>query len=230
MLTEKDYDMQNCLTCRHGICFFCAMILVIISGLMICFGLPVTQFMFANKYENEITCHTDIVNIHDWLIVDGCIIITILISFLIERTTKYYWKERNYYTELCIIMFGCCLELPIIAWTVIGSIIFWNDCMNVNPLNIRILMWISLIFSYFGIIILTYILNDRRKHNKKIQSPKFIIDDYPLPMTTHNNSDNYDTDATTDITVGHYYNKMIDINNGSNNDSMSNDMISMSDV
>ena len=58
-----------------------------------------------------------------------------------------------------------------IAWLITGSIIFWGYCKNLEPENINILMYFSLILGYIGFFNQITFLNKNFENKKKDQKP-----------------------------------------------------------
>ena len=157
-MSSNKSENNNCLLyCCGSICGIIAIVIV--------YGWPVSEIVIGAYYRNEITCQSTLpVTISDWLIVKGTVsIVTITILGFCLITSN---------TSLCnclsmTFMYVCNLFMMI--WLIIGSIVFWRDCINLHPNTVNIYMWISLIFGYFSVLSSTSLssINNTEKNNKK---------------------------------------------------------------
>jgi hypothetical protein len=116
--------------------------------LLICniltFGWPVFEMVIASLYKNKISCTAIIVvNISEWLIIKG------VLSFLLKLSiTMYLYYGKTSLCNCLSIISGYIINLIIFSWLIIGSLLFWRECYNLEPNIVNITMWISLIFGF----------------------------------------------------------------------------------
>ena len=112
------------------------------------FALPVSELTLAIMYKNDIICNSDInVSIFEWLVIKSSINIALLLLFFIlsifndKDICCYYFLFFIYYL----------VGIFNLVWLILGSILFWRDCYDLEPYTINILMWVSLIIGYINI-------------------------------------------------------------------------------
>lgn len=125
-----------------------------ICGLLtvgICFGMPIFEIYLG--FTEIITCNTSMfVDLNDWLIIKGFTTLAIIIClFILSFMGK---KSCLYYILMVICIF---INIFLSIWLVIGSIIFWKDCINLEPKIVKDYMWFSLILGYITILNMTKI-------------------------------------------------------------------------
>lgn len=134
---------SNCyLYCCSGVSILCLTVFL--------FALPVTELTLSLIYRDDIICNSDIqVTIFEWLVLKSSINIILLLIFFI---LSIFDNKDNYLYSFIFFtyyLFG----VFNFAWLIVGSIIFWRDCYNLEPYSINILMWVSLIMGYINIYI-----------------------------------------------------------------------------
>lgn len=120
------------------------------------FVLAVIELVYVHQYGQYMTCSSSIISMAIWLQIDAWILIGRVILFLL------------------IILFGLCcitydqesvgiiiLLIEVIVfvltflfncgWLIIGSVMFWRDCMTSSSLIINRLMYAVLIIGYINI-------------------------------------------------------------------------------
>lgn len=103
---------------------------LVVLLICVCFALPIAMFVMTAKYKNEITCDS-FMSIATWMYVQAS-----AFTFLICGGAILY----------------VFLEGFILAWTIVGSKLFWGDCSHLEPAPFNTLMWIVLIISYIQIV------------------------------------------------------------------------------
>lgn len=123
--------------------------------------MPTLEFFFATYYQSKTKCDKSLVNLSVWLIIKAITsylsIICLLLSILSDRQTLYY----TVCSPISII-----LILFIIVWLIIGSVIFFKDCLNVEESDLNTFMYISLISGYITTCLMLSMENetvDRKK-------------------------------------------------------------------
>lgn len=127
--------------------FFAAIIALIIIGAI--FTLPIVIFIMANKYKNDLYCDS-IISPYDWLIIEGVVVLmssvmSILLIFSLNENTSNILKS--------LIIVSIFISAFNFAWLIVGSIMFWRDCLTAFPKPISILLWIILMISWVQIYI-----------------------------------------------------------------------------
>ena len=137
MAEDKNYICVNIANCTLITC---------ISLLLLMW--PASEIYMGYTYRDQITCTTTMfVTLSEWLIIKGSI--TIFSMFLI---LPMLLSNRNSICYGCIIIPIYISYLTTFSWLIIGSIIFWRDCINTEPVVINAYMWVSLIFGYIAVL------------------------------------------------------------------------------
>lgn len=123
--------------------------------------MPTLEFFFASYYQNKTKCNNSLMNLSVWLVIKGITsylsIICLLFSIISDRQTLFY--------TVCS-PFSIILILFIIVWLIIGSVIFFKDCLNVEETELNTFMYISLISGYITTCLMLSMENetvDRKK-------------------------------------------------------------------
>lgn len=116
--------------------------------------LGVANVIMSAVHGDDITCNTNDVidlSLKQWMLIFGIVII--IASFFTLVTTNCDVKNVEFIYAL--------LLLFLFVWSIVGSIAFWHDCMNTDPINVRRFMWVQLImiFLIYVIIFLIIIYN-----------------------------------------------------------------------
>jgi hypothetical protein len=150
------------------------MILILIFGVLI--SLPVTELVMVEKYHIDLQCPS-ILTPYQWMLVEGSITLTVILMCTISSilvalsiTTEDNNEDNNENKiEECILS-ACALIYIFVwiicafhlIWLIIGSIIFWRDCVDSMPKPMNTLFWITLTMSW----IQTYIILISNNSNK----------------------------------------------------------------
>ena len=123
--------------------------------------MPTLEFFFASYYQDKTKCNKSLVNLSVWLVIKGITsyfcIISLLFSIISDRQTLFY---------IVCSPFSIILNLFIIVWLIIGSVIFFKDCLNVEDEELNTFMYISLISGYITTCLMLSMENetvDRKK-------------------------------------------------------------------
>jgi hypothetical protein len=124
---------------KNAIGFYVALFLII------SLALHVTEIVIGAKYKDDVICDTNVIAIPTWLIVKGLASILYVSLFCIAFVAGV---EES--TDLLNIV-----AIPIMIvgsfefiWLIIGSVIFWRDCNDLEPQSVNTMMWCSLIIGY----------------------------------------------------------------------------------
>lgn len=117
--------------------FYIIMFIFMIIGIIIICWLQLMQIGFGLYYMNSNVCNDSIVPINVWLIINGFsnIFFTVILNLLEKDEVT---KIKRSVIVISIFLFN-------IIWLTIGSIVFWRDCIDLEPKSINTLMWFSLI-------------------------------------------------------------------------------------
>ena len=154
MKKERDKNI-GCVSCVGG--FSVLMILLIFTAL------PISELIMGSIYKNQIDCVTEIVNIDTWLIVKGSIglfVVVFLSILVVAVATEEEYLLRLSVTSTIPFYLSCLFSL---AWLIVGSVIFWRDCIDLSPRSVNTMMWCSLIIGYVLIYIQWTTSNKKKK-------------------------------------------------------------------
>ena len=148
-MTSLD-DYYNCknnnnkITCSEIINYFC-ILTCIFTILIFILILPIIEIYYGAYYYDNIDC-VSIINIplSLWLIVKGL--------YTIFNICIYVAFFNNNCGKLSILYLMTLINIFSFVWIILGSIIFWRDCISCKPIEINILMYFSLIIGYFNIL------------------------------------------------------------------------------
>jgi hypothetical protein len=149
---------------------------IIYSGifvLLIGIALPITILVMNSSYSDEIKCHPNIsteisslernIGVKTWLYVIGLadlisteiIIFSVIIAFVSitnDDTCLLKFTSFMLFTHLLLQMFR-------FSWLIIGCVLFWRDCIHLEPSPINKLMIATLITGFIGFAPLPLPLN-----------------------------------------------------------------------
>lgn len=119
-------------------------IFVVLIGVLIFCGLNVlniVKIVYAEKYKNDMESCSSMMDPYTWLFYDGLInlitwIVIVIIAFL-----------GNVGAVIAGVIF-LFKQLFSIVWLIIGSIMYWRDCMGALPSTIDNFIMVILILSY----------------------------------------------------------------------------------
>ena len=127
---------------------FTALFIPCLFGLV----LPIIQIAFAAKYQNDMVCNiSTIVSPYTWLMTTGiiglCFGVFTLFFTLNILTTATLMDMFLMFSTFCLIPFA----FFSLAWMIVGSVMFWRDCNDMEPRPINQLISASLIIQYVHI-------------------------------------------------------------------------------
>lgn len=143
--------------CIIGTSNLCMGILILFAfGLF--YTLPITEFIMATEHRHEMKCDS-FMSPYTWMIVEGIIGMFIGTVFSLITVGGFIAIQENE-NENCILSIVTILGIPLIivnvfnfVWLIIGSIMFWRDCSNLEPESMNTLYWIVLIFGWISIFV-----------------------------------------------------------------------------
>lgn len=157
-----NFKSNNKLTCIDFMNYFCLLICLIIVLFFILI-LPIIEIYFGTRYYNNIDCVSTIkIPLSIWLIVKGSVTIINIFNICI-----YFVVINNDIGKLLSSYLMYLINIFSFIWIILGSIIFWRDCVLCKPDDLNILMYFSLIIGYVNILSglsqNNYILNNNKK-------------------------------------------------------------------
>ncbi len=138
---------------KNNLCInVCTMIGYTMSTLCIaCFvyALPIAELVVGVTYRNNIhKCDSQLLSIATWLIVNGSVgCFTYTCKLIINMARSMKNDSFHTFAAILLVPYICSIAFTI-AWLVTGSIIFWRDCIHVEPQSLNIMVWCSLIIGY----------------------------------------------------------------------------------
>jgi hypothetical protein len=102
-------------------------------------ALPITEITFGIGFRNEVNCES-LVTIPLWLILQGSVKTVSTIAGL-----SYFLMDVKSLCAYFLFFIHIVCNMFLLGWVILGSIIFWRDCPNLEPKNVNTLMWFSLI-------------------------------------------------------------------------------------
>lgn len=156
------YSNTNTLTCIDLFNYFCLLVCLIIILLFILI-FPILEIYFGSHYYYDIECVSTIkIPLSIWLIVKGSVSIINIFYICI-----YISIVKNDFGKLLLLYLFSLTNIFSFIWIILGSIIFWRDCLLCKPDDLNILMYFSLIFGYmnisFGISNYNYMVQNNKK-------------------------------------------------------------------
>ena len=141
-------------------CLFFTICSIISIGIII--TLPIVEIIFGIKYLNKISCHSEInIPLDIWLLIKGCYTFIIICCIGI-----YSLSGEKSIVKIFSLPFVYLLQLFHLIWVILGSIIFWNNCINSVTSELSILLYISLISGYMSFFSNSLLYN-KTANNKK---------------------------------------------------------------
>jgi len=104
----------------------------------------ITQIIFGTQTQQYSSCDS-FVGVSDWLIVQGSTAIgTAFFAMLLMAAIncKNTCQTTFYRTMLYLSLIWQCV------WQIVGSVMFWRDCLHLTPASTNDLMWASLIIGH----------------------------------------------------------------------------------
>ncbi len=136
MSSESDFFMVTGLFC----------IVFTMFGLVL--SLPIVEIYYGVSYQNQIICQSSInIEIPLWLILKG----SIKLLSIIFISIYHFSTSKSICGTISSFIFSL-LQTFLFVWLILGSIIFWRDCPNIEPTSVNTLMWFSLILEMFFIL------------------------------------------------------------------------------
>ena len=123
-------------------------------------ALPITEITFGIGFRNEVNCES-LVTIPLWLIVKGSVKTVSTIAGL-----SYHLMDIKSLCAYFLLFIHIVCNMFLLGWVILGSIIFWRDCIALEPKNVNTLMWFSLILE------ILFLLGSRNMMERKKSTRK----------------------------------------------------------
>lgn len=109
-------------------------------------GFPIYELCIGIIYRDDIassTCSTMQIDISTWLIVNAvaAILGVLLVGICVLTNNKI----------IGMVLLSI-FRVFIFAWLIVGSILFFRDCYNIEPVIVNVSMWVILIMGFLSII------------------------------------------------------------------------------
>ena len=130
------------------------------------FGLPTSEIVMGLYFREKLVCNTPLfISISEWLVIKGSIsVIGIIILFVC------FFSAKNSLLYCLILPVVYIINLFLLIWVIVGSILFWRDCPNLEPKEVNTYMWFSLIFGYIFVCNTISVNNSIYEKNEKPKS------------------------------------------------------------
>lgn len=157
---------------KSGSCGDCCIGGCAIIGILLIFGMllaiPIAELVMRHKYYDDIVCHSPIMSLQQWLLVDGVFgiitatLFTITLAGVVAALSQSSDDLTCFFVGIGIILYPCYVFNLI--WLILGSIVFWRDCPNAEPTAINTFMYAVLIINY--VMLYIQIQQSRQKSDK----------------------------------------------------------------
>ena len=130
------------------ICAYAPIFLLYVCAMSCILALPIAELCIALIYKNEIICESEIgIDIVTWLVIKSIVtmstVLVISCFFMIGKDSPVF--RLVYLIKIIIYIFN-------FSWLIVGSLIFWRDCYDLQPESVNTFMWISLILGYVNLL------------------------------------------------------------------------------
>jgi hypothetical protein len=150
-ILKKENTVNNKVNKTSFFDMFCWILFIIfIFGLG--FSIPIAEIVMAEKYNNQMICKNNVISPYNWLIVDGLISSMVYLSFVIMHAFAGSAIEDTclYVSSVFISIFG---GFFIMSWIIVGSVMFWRDCVHLKPKEINNFFWTILLMKIISFAI-----------------------------------------------------------------------------
>ena len=134
------------MTQNNSFIFACCLASCTFIGIIIIFGIPITEIVIGFNYYDKNTCDA-FLDIGLWLIIKG--FVALIVGSCVGIYFYYHDTVRNNLCTLCLIKI---INLINLGWLIVGSILFFKYCLDLEPKELNIFMWISLILGYLSLL------------------------------------------------------------------------------
>ena len=158
-----DFKLDLCICC-FGLSFLFIFIILLTI-------FPIMEIYFAITFGDDVVCDSSLnISIKNWLLIKAStsFVVTALVILCYMASNK---SCLYYLVKPITVLFN----LFYLVWIIIGSIIFWRDCINLQPQQLNTFMYFSLIFGYICIFnMLTATFNKEEEEKKKKKKKKSL--------------------------------------------------------
>ena len=136
-----------CVCCSQ----FC-MTFAVMLGMGLFLALPIAEIVMAEKHRSDMKCPNDIVSPYTWMLTEG--IVGIFIYGIIGVITVCTMQGKNSTASGVAGLFFVPLVLLTLfhtAWIIVGAVMFWRDCIDLEDSSMNEFYWAVLIINLVSI-------------------------------------------------------------------------------
>jgi hypothetical protein len=123
----------------------CCGIIIFIATL----SLPICQLVYSSVYKDEMACDTSMqIHPYEWMITEGSITLFEIVTMFFVLITSRSALPFTGPLVVTLIMTGVFQ----MGWLIYGSVLFWRDCLHLQPNSVNHLFWATLIMGILGIV------------------------------------------------------------------------------
>jgi len=127
----------------------------ILSFFALSLPLPIVQLIYGTKYRHDYNCDS-FVGVSDWLIIKGSTMLgAIFFGLVMVGFINHYALYNKASSATCAAIMWCLYMVALFFqtfWVVVGSVLFWRDCIDITPSSVNDLMLASLIIGYIDLL------------------------------------------------------------------------------
>lgn len=151
---------SNC--CSATCSMFCATFgFLFVMGLF--FALPIAEIIMAEKYRDDMSCPNDIISPYTWMLTEG--IVGIFIYGFCGIVSALLLIDNDSSKTVGVILYIPLVILSMFhfAWIIVGAIMFWRDCIDLETKSMNDFYWAVLIINLVSIYMSGKSGNDEKK-------------------------------------------------------------------
>jgi hypothetical protein len=142
--------------------FICANCLISFILLII----PALEITYGITY-NGIQCKSFTFFPSSWLLINGLLNCSLIITIFVI----VYFNVQNFFVNYYFVI----LNILKVVWLFTGSIVFWKECVNIEPYDLNMFIWISICSGYVSLFNLYFISSTYERYTYNIDEPLLII-------------------------------------------------------
>ncbi len=136
-----------CAGCCSTLCIALAFLFVL--GMF--FSLPIAEIVMAEKYRQDMSCPNDLISPYTWMLTEGIVGIFIygLCGILCALMITGSDSSKKTGVVLCIPLW--LLSVFHLAWLIVGAVMFWRDCIDLETKSMNDFYWAVLIINFVSL-------------------------------------------------------------------------------
>lgn len=121
--------------------------------------IPIVTLALLGAYGDEIVCANRTsdasinlavtLGIRGWLSVQSVLLI-VYATFMVCMSYLLIKKEQKTFAFGCSYFMKVLYSLWLVVWAIVGGVLLWRDCPDLEPSHINTIMWINVIMSMIG--------------------------------------------------------------------------------